>query len=111
MSTIISIPVDYDAIIQDALQILNTPMPSGIYSLDALTFEDYSRDAQFRMLYEMLVCVHGRDMIMRTEPIVGPLKATIVGADRNQTPWQCRIEFEDAEQAMLFKLTYGDEQL
>lgn len=109
MSTVISIGVNSNAILKDAMQILNTPMPSGVYSLDALTFDDYSRDAQFNMLYDMLVCVHGRSALMRTEPFTGPLKATVIEADRTETPWQCRIEFEDAEQAMLFKLSYEQE--
>jgi hypothetical protein len=62
-----------------------------------------------QLLYDMLVTMQGRDMLMQIDPpYCDNIRATIIGADRRTKPWSVEIEFRTRRDAMLFKLAMSD---
>lgn len=109
MTYTMNIPVEHKKIVADACHlVMNTEYPSGVDIGYICSLANYEADAQFHLLYEMLVAAHARALLQKADPgdiIYSAVKKAHWLGDQSYA----EVEFSSETDAMLFKLANGGE--
>ncbi|WP_368516679.1 hypothetical protein [Rhizobium sp.] len=103
------VPIDRDTVLNDVFAITNVNLPSRSDIDQAVFLVDFEDDPQQTMIYNFVLAVIGRGMMIKADPSGDMIVGTITETHCNfgESAFGVDIKFRSKEDAMLFKLANG----